>query len=134
MNSILNHSTELLILIFLVITYIMSIIDKLSDWKGTILFLKSHFKNTFVLPLLPVTLVIILILELLTTVFCSLGIFEIITEKTTYFSLLGSVFSCLVLLLFLLGQRIAKDFEGARHITIYFTVSVFAVYLFQHHF
>ena len=131
MNTILNHSAELLILIFLVITFLMSVIDKLSDWKGNILFLKSHFAHTFVPPLIPFTLIVILILEVLTTLFCSLGIFEIIGEKNTNFSLLGSVFSCVVLLVFLLGQRIAKDFDGARNITVYFIVSVFAVFLFQ---
>lgn len=127
----LNHSAELLILIFLIITFLMSVIDKLSDWKGNISFLKSHFANTFIPPLIPLTLLIILILEIITTMFCSLGVFEIITQQNTNFSLLGSIFSCLVLLIFLIGQRIAKDFDGARNITIYFIVSVFAVYLFQ---
>ncbi|WP_299776513.1 DoxX family protein [uncultured Formosa sp.] len=131
MKIILNHSAELLILIFLIITFLMSVIDKLTDWKGNVSFLKLHFAHTFVPPLIPTTLFIILILEVLTTLFCSLGIFEIITQKSTNFSLLGTIFSCLVLLIFLIGQRIAKDFDGARNITIYFIVSIFAVFLFQ---
>lgn len=131
MKNILNHSAELLILLFLIITFLMSFIDKVSDWKGSILFLKSHFSETFIKPLIPITLVIIIALEALTTVFCSLGIFELITEKSTKFSLVGSIISCFILLLFLLGQRIAKDFDGARNITVYFIVSVFAVFLFQ---
>ncbi len=62
MESILNHSAELLILIFLVITFLMSVIDKVSDWNGNLSFLKAHFENTYVPPLLPITLIIILIL------------------------------------------------------------------------
>ncbi|MHA7942452.1 DoxX family protein [Formosa sp. 3Alg 14/1] len=131
MKILLNHSAELLILIFLIITFLMSVIDKLTDWKGNVAFLKSHFANTFVPPLIPVTLLIILVLEALTTVYCSLGVFEIITDKNTHFALIGSIISCVILLLFLLGQRIAKDFDGARNITIYFIIAVFAVFLFQ---
>jgi len=131
MEIILSHSAELLILVFLILTFLMSVIDKITDWKGNIIFLKSHFEKTFVSPLIPVTLVIILLLEALTTVYCSLGIFEIITENNTHYALIGSILSCIVLLIFLVGQRIAKDFDGARNITIYFIVSIAAVFLFQ---
>ncbi|CDF81240.1 conserved hypothetical protein [Formosa agariphila KMM 3901] len=131
MEHVLNHSAELLILLFLIITFLMSFIDKVTDWKGNISFLKSHFSETFVVPLLPITLVLIVILEALTTLFCSLGIFEILAEKNTNYAQVGSIISCVILLLFLLGQRITKDFDGARNITIYFIVSVFAVFLFQ---
>ena len=131
MTHILNHSAELLILVFLIITFLMSFIDKITDWKGNVSFLKSHFSETFVVSLIPITLVLIIVLEALATIFCSLGILEIITEKNTNYSLVGSIISCVILLLFLLGQRIAKDFDGARNITIYFIVSLFAVFLFQ---
>ena len=131
MEQVLNHSAQLLILIFLIITFLISFIEKITDWKGNISFLKSHFSETFILPLIPITLVIITILEISTTVFCSLGVFELLAGKNTNYSLLGSIISCIILLLFLIGQRIAKDFDGARNITIYFIVSIFAVYLFQ---
>ncbi|WP_066223081.1 DoxX family protein [Formosa haliotis] len=132
MEQALNHSAELLVLIFLIITFLMSFIDKVSDWNGNISFLKAHFQNTFVPPLIPVTLIFIVILEALVAVFCSLGLYDIIFENTSNYALIGAIISCIILLIFLIGQRIAKDFDGARNITIYFIVSVFAVFLFQH--
>jgi hypothetical protein len=38
----------------------------------------------------------------------------------------GAVFSCITLLMLLFGQRLAKDYDGAR--TIYFIPAVMAVY------
>ncbi|MBU2949697.1 DoxX family protein [Tamlana agarivorans] len=131
MKTILSYSAELLILSFLVITFLMSFYDKVSDFKGQILFLNEYFSKTFIAKYIPVILVLIIILEALATAFCSFGIYQIIAYQVSFYALIGSIISCFILLIFLLGQRIAKDFDGARNITIYFIVAVFAVYLFQ---
>ena len=44
------------------------------------------------------------------------------------FGLYGGVMSCVTLLLLLFGQRIAKDYDGARTIVIYFIPAILAVY------
>ena len=43
----------------------------------------------------------------------------------------GAILSCLVLLMLLFGQRIAKDYEGARTIAVYFIPAIFLVFLLQ---
>ncbi len=56
MKILSNHPTEILILLFLIVTFMQSGIDKISDWKGNIEFIKSHFKNSPLrsnVPLLP---------------------------------------------------------------------------------
>jgi hypothetical protein len=40
----------------------------------------------------------------------------------------GAVFSCITLLMLLFGQRLAKDYDGARTVVIYFIPAVMAVY------
>jgi hypothetical protein len=44
------------------------------------------------------------------------------------FGFYGAVYSCITLLFMLFGQRLAKDFDGARTIAIYFVVSVLGVF------
>ena len=41
-----NYSTEILILFFLIVTFLQSGFDKLIDWKGNLSFIKDHFKNS----------------------------------------------------------------------------------------
>ena len=46
MKFLSNHPTEILILIFLIITYVISAIEKISDWKGSVTYITEHFKNS----------------------------------------------------------------------------------------
>jgi len=41
----------------------------------------------------------------------------------------GAIVSCITLLLLLFGQRLAKDYDGARTLVIYFIPAVLAVFL-----
>lgn len=131
MKHLLEHSAEILILIFLFITFLMSFLDKITDWNGNILFLKDYFSKSWLHRFIPLILVKVVIFEAIITILCAFGIYEIISAKATTLALMASIFSCIILLVFLLGQRIAKDYDGARNIAIYFIIAVFAVYLFQ---
>ena len=46
MKILSNHPTEILILLFLIVTFLQSGIDKIVDWKGNVEFIKHHFKNS----------------------------------------------------------------------------------------
>lgn len=109
----------------------MSFLDKITDWTGNILFLKDYFSKSWLHRFIPLILVKVVIFEAIITILCAFGIYEIISAKATTLALMASIFSCIILLVFLLGQRIAKDYDGARNIAIYFIIAVFAVYLFQ---
>jgi hypothetical protein len=47
---------------------------------------------------------------------------------STGFWFLRRRFSCITLLMLLFGQRLAKDYDGARTIVIYFIPAILAVY------
>ncbi len=117
------------LLIFIAITFLFSAWDKVSDWKGNILFLKAHFKNTFVVKVLPISLFIIVVLELLAGIFSLIGIYNYLIYKSSYFAVLSCIVSLITLFIFLIGQRIAKDFDGAMKITVYIIPIVFCLYL-----
>lgn len=129
MENILKHITEILLLAFLVITFLQSGFDKILDWKGNLSWLKEHFSKTFMANIVPLNMAIILIVEVLVAILCLIGIFQLIANNDNTIALYGAILSCITLLMLLFGQRIAKDYDGARTIAIYFVPAIFAVFL-----
>src|SRR5690606_3758105 len=127
----MHHITEIIILIFLAITFLQSGIDKISDWKGNVEWLKSHFSKTVLKNRMPFSLRLILILEMIAGFLAVLGTLSILVNGNTEIALISGIISAITLLFLLLGQRIAKDYDGARTIVIYFIPTLFLVYLLQ---
>lgn len=117
-----------LILFFLAVTFIQSGYDKISDWRGNVTWLKVHFASTFLRNHIPLALTLILVLEVISGVLCLAGALQNLFYDDRIFGYYGAVFSCISLILLLFGQRIAKDYDGAKTITIYFIPAVLAVY------
>ena len=127
----MNHITEIIILVFLAITFLQSGFDKIADWKGNIEWLKSHFAETILKNRVPFALGIVLVLEMIAGILAILGTLSILINGNTEIALISGVISCVTLLFLLFGQRIAKDYDGARTIVIYLIPSLFLVYLLQ---
>ena len=123
----MNYAS-ILILLFLAVTFIQSGYDKVSDWKGNVGWLKEHFSKTMLRNSVPAALFIILALELAAGIFCVVGSIQLLTNGDRNYGFYGAVFSCITLIFLLFGQRIAKDYDGARTIAIYFIPAVMAVY------
>ncbi len=124
----MNNVASILILIFLAITFLQSGYDKLFYWKDNLDWLKGHFSKTPLKNHVPLALAHVLIMELLSTILCCLGAIELLLNSGRMFGYYGAVFSCITLLMLLVGQRLAKDYDGARTIVIYFIPAVMAVY------
>ncbi|NAS31607.1 DoxX family protein [Flavobacteriaceae bacterium R38] len=129
MENLMNNITDVLILLFITITFLQSGLDKVFDWKGNLGFLKEHFSKTFLKSSVPLMLLSITVLEIIAGVLSLAGIIEFIVNGSSEIALYGVVFSSLVLLMLLFGQRIAKDYAGALTITCYFVISIFGVYI-----
>jgi uncharacterized membrane protein YphA (DoxX/SURF4 family) len=124
----MNNTASILVLLFLAVTFIQSAYDKVFDWQGNVGWLKGHFAKTILKNNVPLALFIILILELITGVLTLVGCVELLVNDGRTFGFYGAVFSCITLILLLLGQRLAKDYDGARTIAIYFVPAVLAVF------
>lgn len=124
----MNNTASMLILLFLAVTFIQSGYDKISDWKSNVEWLKGHFAQTFLRNTVPAALLTILALEVVAGIFCVVGAIQLFTNGERNFGFYGAVFSCVTLIFLLFGQRIAKDYDGARTIAIYFIPAVMAVY------
>lgn len=124
----MNNPASILVLVFLAVTFIQSAYDKVFEWKGNVEWLKGHFANTILKNNVPLALGIILILELAAGILSLSGCAELFINGGKTFGLYGAVISCITLIFLLLGQRLAKDYDGARTIAIYFVPAVLAVY------
>ena len=131
MNNLLSNATEILLLVFLTITFLQSGIDKLLDWKGNLGWLTGHFSKSIFKGTVPMLLGIILVLEMLSGILCGVGIFQFAFDGKSVFGFYGAILSAITLLMLLLGQRVAKDYVGAQTIVVYLIPAVFLVYLMQ---
>jgi len=134
MGHLMKNSPEVLILLFIVITFLQSGVDKIIDWKGQVGWLKGHFEKTFMGSMVPLSLGIIMIAEVAAGVLAIMGIYQLIVHDEVQMALYAALLAAVTLLFLLFGQRIAKDYAGASTIVIYFIVVVFGVWLLANRF
>lgn len=119
---------SILVLVLLAVTFIQSGYDKAIYWKDNLAWLKEHFANTKLQNHVPMALFHILVLELISGILCVVGCIQLLVNNGRTFGLYGGIFSCITLIMLLFGQRLAKDYDGARTIVIYFIPAVMVVY------
>jgi putative oxidoreductase len=129
MKFLSNYPVEVLILIFLTITFIQSGIDKLIDWKGNLSFIKGHFKNSPLKNSVPLLLGIILVIEIIAGLLMAVGVHQLYTSEVKEIALLGVELSAITLIFLLIGQRLAKDYAGAMTLAVYFIITLLGVFL-----
>jgi len=125
----MNNTASVLVLVFLAITFIMSGHDKLFNWNNNIAWMKPHFEKTILKNYVPIATGILVFLEIISSILCLIGIVELYINGGRQFGFYGAVYSCITLLCMLFGQRLAKDFDGARTIAIYFMIAILGVFL-----
>ena len=109
MENILNNAAAILILLFLIITFFQSGIDKIIDWKGNLGWLQGHFMDTPLKGLVPFLLATILLAEVIAAVLCSVGIYQLIFIGEGTIALYGAILSCIALLMLLKIVRLKLD-------------------------
>jgi uncharacterized membrane protein YphA (DoxX/SURF4 family) len=127
----MEHNDSIFLLLFLAITFLQSGYDKFTDWNGNVTWLKEHFAGTFLANKVSLSLKAVMILEIIAGILCSVGIVELSISGGNTFGMYGATISCITLLMLLFGQRIAKDYDGARTIVIYFIPAVLCLYILK---
>ena len=129
MNLFSNYPAEVLILLFLIITFVLSGFEKISDWRGNIDFIKNHFQKSPLKNNVPLLLTILLIIEIIASILMTIGVYQIYVSESKEIALIGIELSAVSLILMLVGQRLAKDYSGAMSLAVYFIITLFGVYL-----
>lgn len=128
-ERLFEHPAEVLILMFLIATFLQSGLDKVTDWKGNLSFIKGHFQNSPLKNVVPLLLGTITLMELSATLLMAYGAFDMLTSKGTRVALYGTMMAALTLIFLLIGQRLAKDYAGAMTLAVYFIIAVLGVFL-----
>jgi hypothetical protein len=113
-----------LILVFLLLTFIYSAYEKISDWKMSEKYYVDEYKNVFPSFFVRAIILFILFSKPLLVSLLVTGIYDLLfTTRLSYvyYALTGSA---MLLLILLLGLRMLKDYEGASRIGIYFLVAI----------
>jgi len=124
-----NHSAEILVLLFLIITFLQSGIDKITDWKGNVDFITGHFKNSPLQKMVPLLLLTVLIFEIAAGILMLVGGYYILAAGDGTVAKVGLEFAAITLIMLLIGQRLAKDYAGAMSLAVYFILTIFGLYL-----
>jgi len=119
--------TFILVLAFFSIVFIQSGVDKVFDYKGNLSFLNDLLRGFFSRPLINFALISVAILELTSGILCLIGIFDAIFNPSYFIGKLGLITGSLALLVLLFGQRVSKNYEGAKTIAIYFILAMLGI-------
>ncbi|WP_417884618.1 DoxX family protein [Zunongwangia sp.] len=120
----------ILVLLFLLITFFMSFYEKVSTYKGTKAWMESHFENTFLKNKISVLLPVLVFIELIAVLALLPAIINQLCFFTEFpFARISLILCAISLLMLLFGQRIAKDYQSAAGITIYFAVVILGFFI-----
>ncbi len=129
MDNLIPNIPVYLILIFTIITFLQSGLDKIFNWSGNYEWLTGHFKGTFMGGMVSLLLGIILLLEVITGVLAFISIITLYLNDDPSLALWSLVLAAVTLLMLLFGQRVANDYAGAFTIVGYFIVIIFGIFL-----
>lgn len=117
---------------FFAVVFLQSAIDKLVDREGNLEFFKGHFgASPFPEELVPWLLSALCGLEMVAGGLCALGIVSGSWARGGFgVAALGVAVSGVALVALLLGQRLAKDYDGAAVIATYFAVALLGLSAF----
>ena len=117
----------LLVLVFFLIVFIQSGLDKIFDYKGNLNFLKDLLKIYFSPTLIELALISVTILELTSGILCLIGIINFVFNDSNFVGLIGLIVGSIALLVLLFGQRVSKNYDGAKTIAIYFILAMIGI-------
>ncbi|MGI9530590.1 hypothetical protein [Lutimonas sp.] len=124
-----EHLAVLLISSYLSLSFMYSVIEKVSQWNNTKNYYIDHFKSSFLKNQIPAALLLVVIMECISVGICLAGMYHLLENNNTQAILWGLVSIAITLIVLMTGQRIAQDYSGAMNITVYFILTVIGIYV-----
>ena len=128
MEEFIIDFTILSISFFFLVLFLQSSLDKAFNWKENLEWLKSHFSQTIFKSTVSTLLLTLMILEFTTGIIFGMNIIHYFFEIHQFVPFLSFFFSSCTLLCLFLGQRMAKDYEGAVSIAVYFGINLLGLF------
>jgi len=128
----LLNIVQSLIGLFLSIALLQSGSDKIIDRKGNLEWLSGHFSNSPLRGLVPLLLNVVTVLEIFAGSCTLIGSFVNLVNGNNMLLTIGLLIAALNFLALFLGQRIAKDYEGAAVLVNYFILNILGLLSLAH--
>jgi hypothetical protein len=123
------HGMQVLISAFLAILFLQSGVDKIVDRRGNLEWLKGHFAKSPLAGMVPLTVTMITIMELVAGALSAVGCLLVLFRRDSTLAFCGAIVSALAIVALFFGQRMAKDYPGAATLVPYFLLALTAIYL-----
>jgi len=121
---------QILVCLFLAILFLQSGLDKVFDYEGNLSYIRGQFINTPLKKFITIATVTITILEVLAGAFCAAGALQLFITGLHLWAFVGVSFSAFSILLLFFGQRMAKNYEGAATLAVYFILTLLGLLCF----
>jgi len=128
---VLTYSGPILILVFLLVTILISTIEKLFMWNKTLQDYTLMYEKHLPAVLVKFTLLFIIAFEIIITILFTLGIYTLVMEQDIYLSQVVLILTGILFIILLIGLRILQDYNGAGKMAIYFLLTVFGLFWLQ---
>ena len=128
----LLNIVQSLIGLFLSIALLQSGFDKIIDRKGNLEWLSNHFSDSLLRGLVPLLLNLVTILEIFAGGCTFIGSYVNLVNGNNLLLTIGLLIAALNFLALFLGQRIAKDYEGAAVLVNYFVLNILGLLSLAH--
>lgn len=122
-------SMQILCMVFLTVLFLQSGLDKAFNYQGNYKYLQEHFSKSPLKNTVSILFPAITVLEVLAGIFSLAGLFMFFIDGSSFIGMLGAQLSALCILMLFLGQRLAKDYNGAATLTTYFLVCLAAIFI-----
>lgn len=117
-------------LVIMAILFLQSGLDKITDRKGNLEWLKGHFAKSPFKNRIPLLLTVLTAQELSAGLFCLAGIPLLIFTCDYLIPVTGLTLGLTSFVSLFLGQRLAKDYAGAASLVPYMVFNSLMLFLF----
>lgn len=114
---------------FWIITFGASFLEKILRFTQTNQWLSEYLQKTPFKFFLKEILFFVIFLEFLSVIFCSIGLASFLLGKGVFWGEVGIAIGISTLISFLIGQRFAQDYQGARGMTLYIFCGIISLYI-----
>lgn len=129
---ILTASGIILILIFLLVTYLLSAYEKMMDWEKTVEDYSHMYKDVFNPMLVKLSIIIILGIEITLSTIIGIAVYDIISLQIFLYAQYAFILSGILIIILLVGLRLIKDYAGSSGLGIYFIISMMGLFWYQY--
>lgn len=132
MNISIQHMPSLFGLAFIAIMFLQSGIDKLSNYKKELGWIRQKFSRSFLHGYVGTLFTILTFCEITSGFLAAGGFFQVLFTFNSNVAMLGACSATVTMLMLFFGQRITKDYSGAASLVPYFIACILTVFFLSY--